>query len=441
MDKNQGRNGMNRRTFVKTALAGAAGLTLSSWGVPTLLKASVEPLKLGCIYPLTGGMVGYGLPAKAAMEYACEKMNAKGGIMGRKLVPIFRDEQMNPEATVRALKDLVLNEGCQQVGGCLSSNDGLAASLAVRDMKGKALWATYTAATILITEEKGHRYQIRPQRNTVAYARASASAATKKWGKDIKRIYCINPDFAYGHDMHDECVRYWEKNLPHAKIVGEAWPPFGLTDFTSYITAILAAKPDLIQSTLYGGDATIFIKQAAAYGLLQMAKFLNPDLGLMAFLQPLRREDRAAPIGAVASSGYPFYIFNDPANVEFYTYVYKKSGWYPHAMSITPPYYVDLLKYAMEKAGTTTDLEKIIDVLDEDVILRSLVGPMHHRGCDHTSMDPIWVGVLQWDSEGKWPFPILGDLIEMRNFDELFHSCEEIRQIRLKAGNTYWYKK
>ena len=267
MDEDQDKKGMDRRTFVKTALTGAAGLTLS-WGVPTLLKAAAQPLKIGCIFPLTGTLSGYGLPAKGAMEYLCEKFNAKGGIMGRKITPIYRDEQASPEVTVRALKDLVVNEGCMFVHGTLSSADGIAASLAVKDMNGKAYFAAYGASSV-ITEEKGHRYAMRSSGNSTSWTRVAAIGSIRKWGKEVKTVYCINPDFAFGHSMYEEFVAYWKEHAPQAQVIGEKWPPLGCTDFTSYITAIISAKPDLVQSSIYGGDATIFMKQASAYGFLR----------------------------------------------------------------------------------------------------------------------------------------------------------------------------
>jgi branched-chain amino acid transport system substrate-binding protein len=441
MDKKQDRKGMDRRTFVKTAVAGAAGLTLSSWGVPTLLKAANEPLKIGCIFPLTGPISGYGLPAKAAMEYLCEKMNAKDGIMGRKIVPVIRDEQMSPEVTVRALKDLVVNEGCTFVHGTLSSADGIAASMAVKDMNGKAFFAAYGASSV-ITEEKGHRYVLRSSGNSTSWTRCAAIGSVKKWGKEIKTIYCINPDFAFGHSMHDEFVAYWKEHAPHAKFIGEKWPPLGCTDFTSYITAIISAKPDLLQSSIYGGDATIFMKQASAYGLLKRMKMVSQDLGLMAFLNDIRKGDPHAPIGVLGGALFPFYLSNDPEVVEFYTEVHKRSKWYPSTMSPAISHYLKLLKFAMEKAGTTTDLEKIIDVYDGGMTVDSLGIKYEMRGCDHQGMAPNWVGTLDWDPTGKFPFPILGkDTVILDNNAEIYHSCEEVRQRRLKEGNTYWYKK
>jgi branched-chain amino acid transport system substrate-binding protein len=434
MDTNNGKKGISRRTFIKTTIATSASLALSSWGVPTLLRAQTKPIKIGCITPLTGPMTGYGIPTKAAMEYACDKLNAEGGILGRKVVPVFRDEQLSAEVAVRAAKDLVYNEECQIIGGCISSGDAIAVSMAVKDMKGKAFFTAYCASSSILTEEKFHRYTSRVSINSTGWTRCVAIASAKKWGKEIKSIYCINADYAYGHSCRDAFVEYWSKHAPQAKVVGDSWPPLGSTDFTSYITAILAAKPDLVQSSLYGGDALIFMKQASAYGLLDKVKFVDQDIGIMPFLNTLRKGDTAAPVGALTATCYPFYLFNDPENVDFYTKVYKKCGWYPDMMGYSPPIYLRFLKAAMEKAGSTTDLEKIIDVFDAGLTVKTFIGDIQLRGCDHQTLIPYWVGILGWDPKGNFPMPVFTkEIVKMDNYAELYHSCEEIKEIRSKV--------
>lgn len=437
MKDNHGKKGMDRRTFIKTTTLGAAGLTLSSWGVPKFLRASTKPIKIGCVYPLSGSQTGYGLPTRAAMDYACEKLNAKGGIMGQQVVPLYRDEMMNAEATVRAVKDLVMNEGCTYVGGCLSSGDSIAASMAVKDMKGKALWTGYCGSSSILTEEKFHRYVSRVSINTTGWTNCVAIASAKAFGPTTKKLYCINADFAYGHSCQEDFVRYWEKHVPSAKVVGTSWAPLGSTDYTSYITAILGAKPDLVQCSLYGGDAVMFMKQASAFGLLRKVKFVDQDLGLMPFLNNLRKGDPTAPIGILTASDYPFYLFNDPANVEFYTEVVKRSKWYPDMMASRPPMVLEMLKTAMEKAGTTDSLEKVIDQLDKGFTIKTLIGEIEMRGCDHQTLVPYWVGTLGWDESGKFPMPILTkDIMKLDKKEDLYNSCEKIAELRKKAGNV-----
>ena len=57
-----------------------------------------EPIKIGAMYPLTGGGAVYGVPAMTGHQLAIEELNAKGGILGRKIESVERDDKMNPSA-------------------------------------------------------------------------------------------------------------------------------------------------------------------------------------------------------------------------------------------------------------------------------------------------------------------------------------------------------
>lgn len=401
-----------------------------------------EPLKIGCIYPMTGPMTGYGVPGKAAMEYMCEKFNAEGGILGRQVVPIFRDSELNPEKTVRHARDLVENEGVMFLGGCVSSGSSLAASEYVQSLNGKAFWTAYPSTSAAITEEKGGRYTSRVSHGSTAWSGATAYASARKWGDTARRIYCINPDYAYGHDCAEAMKEVWGELVPEAEVVGEAWPPLGCKDFTSYIMPILAAEPDILQSALYGGDALVFLKQAAPHGLLDKVQLVGQDLGIMPTLMTIRRGDAEAPVGAMGATNYPFYLPEFQANAEsvaYYQYVYDKTGWYFDCLGVSVYPYMMFLKTAMEKAGTTTDLEKIIDAL-EGLTIDVFGVSIHFRACDHQTLFPVWTGMVGWDPEGKFECPILVDDIQLVDYDETYHSCEQIKATREAAGNTYWYK-
>jgi branched-chain amino acid transport system substrate-binding protein len=416
------------------------GLLIGGFGFES--ASAKEPLKIGCIYPMTGPMTGYGVPGKAAMEYMCEKINREGGILGRQVVPVFRDSELNPEKTVRHARDLVENEGVMFLGGCVSSGASLAASQYVLSLKGKALWTAYPSTAAAITEVKGGRYTSRVSHGSLAWSSATAWASARKWGKIARRIYTLNPDYAYGHECAKAMKAVWNKLVPGSEIVGQAWPPLGCKDFTSYIMPILAKKPDILQSALYGGDALIFLKQASAHGLLDKVQLVGQDLGIMPTLMTIRRGDPAAPIGAMGATNYPFYLPKFQANAEsvaYYKHVYDKTGWYFDCLGVSVYPYIMFLKTAMEKANTTTDLEKIIDAL-EDLTIDFFGTPLHFRACDHQVLFPVWTGIVGWDRENRFPCPILVDDVQMVNFDEVYNSCEKVKAVREAAGNTYWYK-
>ena len=87
-----------------------------------------EPIKIGVLYPLTGGGAVYGVPAMAGHQLAVEELNAKGGIMGRKIESIERDDKLNPAAASSTMKELITKDKVDIVLGGLASSVGLAMS-------------------------------------------------------------------------------------------------------------------------------------------------------------------------------------------------------------------------------------------------------------------------------------------------------------------------
>ena len=96
--------------------------------------------------------------------------------------------------------------------------------------------------------------------------------------------------------------------------------------------------------------------------------------------------------------------------------------------------YLLFLKEAMEKAGTTTQLEKIIDALEMSTIDSCSIGKVSMRACDHNNLQPIWAGEIGWDATGEESTLILtrNTAKKYDNFDSMYHSCEDIASVRAK---------
>ena len=92
------------------------------------------------------------------------------------------------------------------------------------------------------------------------------------WPK-AKRIAHIHPDYSYGRNAFDHIKIVMKKMMPQAEIVSEGWPKLGTTDFSSHITKAIASKPDLLVSSVWGGDYVAMYKQALRYGMFQKTKF------------------------------------------------------------------------------------------------------------------------------------------------------------------------
>jgi branched-chain amino acid transport system substrate-binding protein len=87
-----------------------------------------EPVRIGALYPLTGTGAVYGVPSMVGHQLAIEELNAKGGIMGRKIEIDRARRQVNPAAASSTMKELITKDKVDIVVGGLSSAVGLAMS-------------------------------------------------------------------------------------------------------------------------------------------------------------------------------------------------------------------------------------------------------------------------------------------------------------------------
>ena len=108
-----------------------------------------------------------------------------------------------------------------------------------------------------------------PVRDTTANTRY----LHKKYPK-AKKFCTIGPDYDFGRREEMAFTEEIKKLVPGAEIVYEAWPKLGEKDFTAFITAIMAKKPDAVHGSLFGGDLVSFTKQAAPYGFFEKTPFI-----------------------------------------------------------------------------------------------------------------------------------------------------------------------
>ena len=101
-----------------------------------------------------------------------------------------------------------------------------------------------------------------------------AVAAAQTW-PTAKKIAHIHPDYSYGRNAFDHFMIAYKKLVPGAEVVSEGWPKLGTTDFTAHITKTMSASPDLIVSSVWGGDYVAMYKQALRYGMFKDAKFAS----------------------------------------------------------------------------------------------------------------------------------------------------------------------
>src|SRR4030043_729496 len=281
----------------KVALLTILAFVLSMIAVP-LVMAQAKPapkaapaakgtIKVGSICDFAGPCYMYCETGLKGLEIAVNEINAKGGILGRKVEIIVRDTEMKVDVAVRELKDLILREKVNFLIGPCSSGTGLA--MQVVHTEYKTLRLSAIANTEGMTVDKFSPYFVQVVPNTYMEATANTRYLNKKV-PNAKKFCTIGPDYEFGRREEQAFTDEIKRLVPGAEILYEAWPKPGEKDFTAFITAIMAKKPDAVHSSLFGGDLVAFTKQAAPYGFFNIPFIALFDLPALSAFGPVAPE-------------------------------------------------------------------------------------------------------------------------------------------------------
>ena len=326
-------------------------------------------------------MAAFAGPYKNGIELALEEVNGAGGVMGKPLEFIFRDDQGKPGEAIKIAEELMTREGTVMLTGTILSNIGLAISSLAAE-KGYVYLAAEPLADSLVWE-KGNEYTFRLRASTYMQAAMLAEEAAKT---DAKTFATIAPNYAYGKDA----VAAFKKALlalkPDAEFVTEQWPALFKIDAGAEVQAIERAKPDAIYNVTFGGDLAKFVREGTTRGLFDGRQVYGLLTGEPEYIDPLADE---APEGWTVT-GYPWYDFEDGANKTFVDAYMEKYGERPGIGSLVGYMTVQSIAAGIERAGAT-DADSLIagfKGLDVD----TPVGPIHFREQDHQATMGAFVG-------------------------------------------------
>ena len=327
-----------------------------------------EPIRIGAMYPLTGGGAIYGVPAMAGHQLAIEELNAKGGIMGRKVESIERDDKMNPSAASATMKELITKDKVHIVLGGLSSAVGLGMSEVSK--QEKVVYIATIPKTIQMTTDKLHKHVFRISSHTDFEGDTLAMLAGKY---KLSKICQLQLDYAYGHDLEAGVLKALPKYAPDAKVVLALKPKLNATDFNAFIPQVMAAGCDGVISGLWGPHFVSWVKQAAPLGFFDKIKWISGgEIAAHEIAGELKGE---YPDNVISNTYELWYHAVDDSHKAFQAALAKKLN-----TPETPQW--SLLGYngvlfaaaAMEKAKSL-DADKIAEAL-EGLTVRTPVGPL-----------------------------------------------------------------
>ena len=372
-----------------------ASLRLLAATASLLLGAAVHaqaPIKIGEINSykaLPQNLVPY----KQGWLLAQEEINAAGGVLGRKLETVFRDDNGNPGDAVRVAEELLARENVELLAGVTLSHVGLALTdfakqrkvffLASGPLSDKVVW------------DNGNRYTYRLRSGTYALSASVIGEAIKLKKKRWALIY---PNYEYGQAAVAAFKENMKKAQPDIEFVAEQAPALGKIDAGAVAQAIGDAKPDAIFNVLFGSDLTKLAREGKTRGLFEGREVVSLLTGEPEYLDPLKDD---APANWIVT-GYPYANIDTPEHKAFLAAYQKKYNDYPRLNSVVGYATVKAIAAGIQKAGAT-DTEKLIPAF-KGLTFSSPFGPVMFRPQDNQSTLGIFVGrTTVKDGKGVMP--------------------------------------
>jgi len=229
-----------------------------------LAAQAANPIKVGMPMVLSGPGALFGEPTLKGAQMLVDEVNAKGGVLGRKLELISRDSKGNPDDAVRVAREMILKDNVDFLVGTFTAAEGPAVSPIAKENKIVFI-APVSKPYQLMAPENIHPYVFRTASTTAIEGSSAAELIAKL---KVKRVATMSPDYTYGQEVTAAFVKHLKKIKPDMEIVDQQWPKLGEADYTPFINAQLSKRPEALFTSLWGGHFVTFIKQAKPLGYL-----------------------------------------------------------------------------------------------------------------------------------------------------------------------------
>jgi branched-chain amino acid transport system substrate-binding protein len=349
------RNGLDRRTLLKSAAASTIGLLAA----PMVARSQAKSIKIGMPTILSGRVAQLGNSSRNAAMLEVEKFNAAGGIAGKQIELVVRDSKGQPQEAARVARELVNSDGCEILFDAEASSGAFAVHEVARDL-GVLCLHTNSETSSLSADPKlrlPHVFRVCRQGIHDSIA-GGAYAANIAKTKNLTKWMTASPDYAYGRDTTGEYMEYVKHFKPDVEIVGESWPKLFQPDYTEVVTKILQAKPQALYTCLWGGDITAFIDQGNIYALFGQTETFAVNMADYTALTAVKNLPRGLHSGNRYIKTFPKTAEN-AAWADAYRAKYNE---YPTNWSWQNATVVQFLAEAAKKASST-DGKKLAEVL------------------------------------------------------------------------------
>lgn len=333
-------------------------------------------------------MAGAIIPIVTQIEFDAQRINKAGGINGH-LVEIVRfDNKLDPAESLVQLQKAI-DSGIRyiaHVGG-----DAVASALInainknnARNPDKRVVYLNYGANGAQFTNDQCSFWHFLFDANTKMKMNTMTEWVASQ--PQFKKIYLINPEYSFGHDVSSYARTMLKERRPDIQIVGDIFVPLGkVKDFSPYVTQIKASGADTVITGNWGQDVTLLAKSMADYGLK------TPLVTLYA--------NGAGAATAIGKAGVDLiYLtwlwhgdYTDPEMAARQEEFKKTTGFdYGDLRSI---YMMEMLKAAAEKADSIDPMAVAFAL--EDLQYEGTTGAVMMRGEDHQILVPLFLSVFK----------------------------------------------
>ncbi|NIF84499.1 ABC transporter substrate-binding protein [Comamonas sp. Tr-654] len=361
-------------------------------------------------------------PYKKGMELAVEQVNAAGGIAGKKLQLIVRDDNATPGDAVRAAEELYTREKIDVLTGSFLSHVGLALTDYAKQKKRFFLASEPLTDKIVWADGNHYTYRLRGSTYMQTAMLVEEALKLKK-----KRWAIVYPNYEYGQSAIATFKALMKARQPDIEFVAEQAPALGKIDAGSVVQALADAKPDAIFNVLFATDLGKFVREGNTRGLFKGREVVGLLTAEPEYLDPLKKE---APTGWTVT-GYPWYSINTPEHAAFLKAYQAKFKDYPRLGTIVGYNAIQSIAAGLRKTKGDPDTEKLIAAF-RGLEVATPFGPITYRAQDNQSTMGAYVGKTAYDEKLGH-----GVLVDYRYADGKNYqpTDEEVKKLRPATAN------
>ncbi len=406
---------MNKISLSRRALLAAGTAALAA---PRLARADTNaPIRIGEINSYSA-IPAFTLPYRNGWQLALEHVNAAGGVGGRKLEVISRDDAGKPQDAVRLAGELIESDKVDLLAGGFLSNVGLA--LSDFSAQKQVIYIAGEPLTDALVWQNGQKFCYRLRPSTYVQAAILVEEAVKL---PAKRWVSVAPNYEYGQSAVKWFSELLKARRPDVEFVAAQWPALGHIDAGAVAEALASAKPEAIYNVTFGPDLTNFVRQGNTRGLFEGRSVVSLLTGEPEYLDPLGDE---TPSGWIVT-GYPWASLDTPAHAAFRAAYQKKFNDYPRMGSVVGYSLIHAIAAGIGRAGGMTPDQLASGFAG--AAFETPFGPALFRPLDHQSTLGTFLGKTAL-KDGK------GVMVDWRYVDgaSVMPPDEAVRKLRPGAG-------